>query len=496
MKPIYKTALLLLVALWAAGVATTYASLNIWVDEGVTLLQIAGHLNLHTLDTWQDGAALKALLDGHAPMTNILANLIKLDVHPPLYYMTAELWTRVFGSSPFGLRLLSTAFVAAGAVLFVFWDKNKSISKTALLPLMLMSPTVLFAAGNIRDYGMALFLVLLTFYHLHRFIGHNDPKNSKHFTWAVLSACAAFMTHYFTILVLLPAFLSLIPERKTVSMKNWMTSVPIALATAGLGGVFLKFQLGARPDQYAGFTGFFNEAQGMAVFMTQQLTLSQNTYWLLFSAGIFFISVLTLMFHAKDKFARLHLFSIFGFVALTLVLFWGTDKTIDGSNNRYFVFVLPSVLYGLSYFLANMTKWVNFAAATTVTIISISAYLTSSISVAPWMFETSQKTYEESLDIVRARKGHIIIPGNAWGFGQYINRLDKDDTVLLSNTRQALDNAFQDVKSGQAILLIPATNWDPKMKTYLETKTKTLETCGFEKTNHFLWIKTTQGPCT
>src|SRR5215470_13440267 len=67
-------------------------------------------LRLHDLDAqglWSDEGY--TVLYSRLPLGQLLAEIARIDPHPPLYYLAIKLWTAAAGGSDFSLRFLSVA---------------------------------------------------------------------------------------------------------------------------------------------------------------------------------------------------------------------------------------------------------------------------------------------------------------------------------------------------------------------------------------------------
>jgi uncharacterized membrane protein len=489
---------ILFIALWVGLIFSLYYSTNIWVDEGITLLQIAGETTDLATDTFVPGTFFSQRMDGISEYLTLSIVLLKTDVHPPLYYLLAETWTRFFGSHPAIIRLLSTVLVGLSAFILLSWNlkTNRNILSLFALPLFLTSPFILFSAGNARDYGLALFLSVLTLYFIHKAMTKSSQKNHNIcFFAAITCASLAFLTHYFTILVLLPACLFLIPHFKTVSHKTIFYSILVMIITLLIAYPFLLNQLGAREDQYAGFKGFGTELYGIVTKILQQFNNSQLFVLKLISSVLTLISFLTLVLTAKhNKHAQLHILTIVGFCVLILLLFWATDKTIEGATSRYLVFVIPSFIAGIIIFIniaiKNNKKYLLIPLAVLIlgqsyTMIAHKSYQ----RIAPWHTQKAISAFEEALIINREEKGKIVIPANIWSASVYFSHLNEKDEVYSTYDMQSILQAVQVAAQGTSFILFPAPSWDPALKEIMEEKMTLIKECGFEQKNTFLWTR-------
>jgi hypothetical protein len=165
----------IVLAVCALAAALRFATLGVQsfsADEGVTL----------------------ALL--HLPLGKMLSTIPHTESTPPLYYVVAWLWTRVFGRDEVGLRSLSAlcgtaavpALYAAGAEL-----ASRRAGVVAAL-LAAVSPLLVWYSQEGRSYGLLTLLAALSLLFFARALrGERWPPLLG---WAAVSALA-IATHYY-----------------------------------------------------------------------------------------------------------------------------------------------------------------------------------------------------------------------------------------------------------------------------------------------------------
>ena len=134
----------------------------------------------------------------HGSFTHMLHAVARVESTPPLYYMLAWGWSRIFGTGEVGLRLLSAvAGVAIVPVVYalgcVLRSRRVGLISAAIVAT---SPYLVFYSQEARSY--ALFVLLSTTGVLLCVRAIENPKPRTFALWAGVSI-AALATHYFAI---------------------------------------------------------------------------------------------------------------------------------------------------------------------------------------------------------------------------------------------------------------------------------------------------------
>ena len=173
---ILRTRNILSVAAITAGAAllrfTTLDFQSIWYDEAVTFSLVEQPL----------GAMVRAL-----PST---------ETAPPLYYVVAWVWVRLFGSSDFALRSLS-AVAGTLTVPVIYAAGRVLVSHRAGLiagTLAMCSPLLVWYSQEARAYSL---LVLLSSLSLFAFTVAWRAPTAKHMGWWAAASCLAVATYYY-----------------------------------------------------------------------------------------------------------------------------------------------------------------------------------------------------------------------------------------------------------------------------------------------------------
>ncbi len=168
-----------IVAIVAAGAIIRFATLDsqgYWFDE------------------YQSVATISQGLSG------MLSRILTAESNPPLYYLAAEGWTKVFGAGEFGLRSLSA--VAGTATIVVAYMTGLALgSRRAGLfagALTATSPFMIWYSQEARSYALFALFASLAFLAFVNVVQGRDRK----WLWAwAIASILAFGTHYFGFLL-------------------------------------------------------------------------------------------------------------------------------------------------------------------------------------------------------------------------------------------------------------------------------------------------------
>ena len=172
----------LLIALTLAGAALRFGTLDLqsfWFDESVTVRLV--------------GDDLFGML-GHIPDS---------ESTPPLYYVLAWLWSRLFGTGEIGLRSLS-ALAGTATVPIAYSAAERLVSRRtglAVAALAAFSPLLVWYSQEARSYALLVLLGAMSLYAFARLLRRPDRRGAC--LWAGASALA-LATHYFAVFLVAP----------------------------------------------------------------------------------------------------------------------------------------------------------------------------------------------------------------------------------------------------------------------------------------------------
>jgi mannosyltransferase len=192
----------------------------------VLLVGLAAALRFPTLDVqpyWFDERLTQGILALSFP--EMVETLITTgrETNPPLYYVLAWPWARVFGDGPVALRSLSALFgTAMVAVAYLAGRELVSVRVGRVTAaLAAVSPLLVWYSQEARAYALLALLSSLSLLYFARSL--RDPRSLR---WWALASCLALLTHYFALfLVAIEGAWLLLRHRR----RAWP-----ALAAAGL----------------------------------------------------------------------------------------------------------------------------------------------------------------------------------------------------------------------------------------------------------------------
>jgi mannosyltransferase len=161
-------------------------------------ITVAGALlrfaTLHAQSYWLDEAATVNLL--HKGFGDMLAGVSSGESTPPLYYIVAWVWAKVFGTGEVGLRSLSALFGTATIPVAYALGRQVAGRRTGLVAAALctFNPLLVWYSQEARSYALMVLLSGLTLLALMR--AYEQPTARRFALWGLVSA-AAVCTHYY-----------------------------------------------------------------------------------------------------------------------------------------------------------------------------------------------------------------------------------------------------------------------------------------------------------
>jgi 4-amino-4-deoxy-L-arabinose transferase-like glycosyltransferase len=167
---------------WALGTAIAVGA--------VLRVATLGMQSYHHDEAWTAGIVL------HSNLSTTMHKVYATESTPPLYYLLAWGWSKLFGSGEWGLRSLSALFgVATIPVAYLIGRRLAGATAAPIAAaLAAVNPALIWYSQEARAYALLILLSALAFLFFLRAREGFAPRDLA--WWAVLSALAT-ATHYF-----------------------------------------------------------------------------------------------------------------------------------------------------------------------------------------------------------------------------------------------------------------------------------------------------------
>jgi mannosyltransferase len=181
----------------ASLLARRELQLIVAITAGAAVLRF---ISLGVQSLWYDETVTASLVQN--PLGGMLRLLPSSETAPPLYYVVAWAWVRIFGSSDLTLRSLS-AVAGTLTVPVVYAAARVLVSHRAGLiaaTLATCSPLLVWYSQEARAYSLLLLLSSLSL--LAFALAWRKPA-SKHVAWWAVVSCLAIATYYYAVFLAL-----------------------------------------------------------------------------------------------------------------------------------------------------------------------------------------------------------------------------------------------------------------------------------------------------
>src|SRR3954447_21534173 len=216
---------------------------ELYVLLGITAL--AALVRVVTLDhqSFDHDEAVTAIRVIHPSLGDTLSVVSRNERSPPLYYVLAWLWSKLFGTGEVGLRSLSGLFgtLAVPAAYLTARRLASPVAGAIAAGLVALNPYLVWYSQEARSY--ALFVLFAAWALLYFIRAQGDPSRGNLALWAVFS-CLALCSHYFAAFLIAPQGLWLIASvrsRRRVlaavagTLATGLALLPLAIAQEGQG---------------------------------------------------------------------------------------------------------------------------------------------------------------------------------------------------------------------------------------------------------------------
>jgi mannosyltransferase len=196
------------------------------------LIAIGAGLRFATLDLqsyWYDEAVTVGLMHRH--LGGMLSEIARNESTPPLYYVVAWVWAKVFGTGEAGLRSLS-ALIGTASIPVFYAAARDLVSRRvglAVAALTAVNPLLVWYSQEARAYALLALLSGLSLLYFAR-LARRARDTRTVVLWALFSALA-LLSHYFAAFLVGPMAVWLLWRRRERAVVAGVGAV-VAVAAA------------------------------------------------------------------------------------------------------------------------------------------------------------------------------------------------------------------------------------------------------------------------
>jgi 4-amino-4-deoxy-L-arabinose transferase-like glycosyltransferase len=176
---------------------------------------------------WDEGYSLFFATRDLATMLDRTA----VDIHPPLYYATLQVWMLFAGKSDVAVRFFSVATGIASLSLLYALARRVSNQTIAMLAafLMAIAPLHVYYSQEVRMYELVTLWCIASVYLLLRLI--TSPNRDLWIAYILVSAAALYTQYYAAFVLVFQAIFILVTQTRTrLVLRFWLlTGISIAI---------------------------------------------------------------------------------------------------------------------------------------------------------------------------------------------------------------------------------------------------------------------------
>jgi len=272
--------------------------------------------------------------------------LIRHDVHLPLYITLLHFWVKLFGISEFSGRMLSLLFGVTAVLVCYLLAKELFNRNVALVSSLLfaISPIMIYYSQETRLYSLFVLLSLTSFLFYIKFIQSNRLRD---FLFYLLFSTLLIYTHLFAFLVILVQNISAFYVLKNEILKKWILSQVILVVLFLPWVTTLINQLGR------GQNIVWIQQLSFGMLFGSVLDLVGNIYVLLIFIGcLIYFFVFDRKTLTQRKVGLLFLWLTIPFILVLTYSFLFSPLY----HTRYLLFVVPAVIIIVSLLLTRIAQ--------------------------------------------------------------------------------------------------------------------------------------------
>ena len=290
---------------------------------------------------------------------------MRSDSHPPLYYLTVNIFSKFLPKNVYGIRLISWFFyIASGILISIFTflaskkfnPKNAIYSSTISGLIFFINPLTVEYSSDGKMYTFLCFSISLTLFIRYFTLKVDKFKNlsNQYFIYS-LSVCLLSLIHYFGVIYAFSlVFIDFVLERKKRLLKNQI----FALIPVSIWIILFNF------------VGFIKNSNSKKTFLEfnfigviKQFFLGNNPLiFLTFILIVFLISIYKKSFYKSSKFFEILNYSGIFATILTFLISIILSFKLSILHSRFFIYAVPSIAISQALILSNIgrKKYIDF----------------------------------------------------------------------------------------------------------------------------------------
>ena len=170
----------------------------LWAVAGLTALGVAVRFASLGLQSYHHDEVITAMRVIPGSFEEMLHRVKTSESNPPLYYVLAWGWAKVFGSGEFGLRSLTALFGAATVPVGYLVGRQLAERRAGLVlaALIAVNPMLIWYSQEARSYALLVFFSALSLLFFARAL---ERGGGRDLVWWVLASVLALCSHYFAV---------------------------------------------------------------------------------------------------------------------------------------------------------------------------------------------------------------------------------------------------------------------------------------------------------
>jgi mannosyltransferase len=175
-------------------------STALWILAGLTALGVAVRFASLGLQSYHHDEVITAARVIPGSFVHMLREVKASESNPPLYYVFAWGWAKLFGTGEVGLRSLSALFGAATVPVAYFAGRELASKRAGLIAaaIVAVNPMLIWYSQEARSYAVLVFFGALSLLFFARSLRTREGRDLA--LWALASALA-LCSHYFAVFV-------------------------------------------------------------------------------------------------------------------------------------------------------------------------------------------------------------------------------------------------------------------------------------------------------